>query len=289
MKVLLAGATGAIGRPLTRALLASGHEVLGLARSARAAETVTRLGARPVPADALDLPGLLQALDGVQADAVVHELTALKRPRLRLGDNDPNNLLRVRGTANLLAAARVLGATRFLTQSLIFGYGYRDHGSKVLTERDSFGVLTGGMADFVVKGLRSTEEQVLTAEWIEGIALRYGIFTGPGTWFDPARVRLPVPTSGGAVTSWTDVEQAAAATVAALHRGRAGQPYNIVDDHPVSWGQKAAEFAAQGAKVYRLPSWLIGRIPYVGTMMLKTSLRVSNTKAREELGWTPTP
>ncbi len=285
MKVLLAGATGAIGRPLTRALIASGHEVLGLARSARAATTVVKLGAQPVLADALDLPSLLKVLDGRRADAVIHELTALKRPKLRLGD--PNEMLRGQGTTNLLAAARALGATRFLTQSLILGYGYRDHGSKVLTEQDPFGVPSGGVAGSVLKGLRSTEEQVFAADGIDGIALRYGVFTGPGTWFDPRRVSLPVPSSGGSVMSWIDVEQAAAATVAALHRGRAGQPYNIVDDVPLTWGQKAADFAARGAKVRRLPPWVVGLVPYIGTLMLKTSMRVSGAKAREELGWSP--
>jgi nucleoside-diphosphate-sugar epimerase len=289
VKVLLAGATGAIGRPLTRALIDAGHEVLGLARSENAAAKVAALGGKPVLADALDRDALLRALEGLRADAVIHELTALKKPKLRLGDSDPNTRLRVLGTANLLAAASALGARRFLTQSLILGYGYRDHGSKVLTENDIFGVLSGGMADFVVKGLRSTEEQAFGAEGIEGIALRYGVFYGPGTWFDPTPgvATIAVPASGGSMMSWIHVEDAAAATVAALERGAAGQAYNVVDDSPMTWSDKAAATAAHGAKARRVPSWLIRFVPYLGRLMLHTTMLVSHEKATSELNWRP--
>jgi nucleoside-diphosphate-sugar epimerase len=289
VKVLLAGATGAIGRPLTRALIGAGHEVLGLARSENAAAKVTALGAQPVHADALDRDALLRALDGLRADAVIHQLTALKRPKLRLGDSDPNTRLRVQGTANLLAAAGALGARRFLTQSLILGYGYRDHGSKVLTEKDTFGVLSGGMADVVVKGLRSTEEQTLGAQGIEGIALRYGVFYGPGTWFDPTpgAATIPVPASGGSMMSWIHVEDAATATVAALERGAAGQAYNVVDDSPMTWSDKAAAVATHGAKARRVPGWLMRFVPYLGRLTLHTTMLVSHEKATGELNWSP--
>ncbi len=290
MKVLLAGATGAIGRPLTRALIGSGHEVLGLARSPSAAATVTALGGRPVLADALDLDGLLRAVQGIRADAVIHELTALKKPKLRLGNSDPSTLLRVQGTTHLLAAARVLGARRFLTQSLILGYGYTDHGSKMLTEQDPFGLHTGGIAGSVVKGLRSTEEQTFAAEGIDGIALRYGILYGPGTWFDPkpGASTIPVPTTGGSVMSWIHVDDAATATVAALEHGHAGQAYNIVDDSPMTWADKATETAAHGAKARRFPAWLLRPVPYLGRLMLRTGMRVANDKATRELQWKPT-
>jgi nucleoside-diphosphate-sugar epimerase len=237
----------------------------------------------------MDRDGLLRAMEGVRADTVIHELTALKKPKLRLGDSDPNTQLRVQGTATLLAAAKALGARRFITQSLILGYGYRDHGSKVLTEEDPFGVLGAGMADFVVKGLRSTEEQVLAAEGIEGVALRYGIFYGPGTWFDPTpgASTIPVPSSGGSVMSWVHVEDAAAATVAALESGSGSQAYNIVDSSPMSWGDKAAAAASQGARARRIPRWLMGLVPYLGRLMLHTTMRVSHEKAARELGWTP--
>lgn len=286
MRVLLAGATGAIGRPLTRALVKGGHEVLALAR--RESTAVEALGAQPIMADAMDREGLLRALDGVTADAVIHELTALSKPRRKLDEKEPSTLLRTVGTTHLLEAAKAIGAGRFLTQSMALGYGYRDHGQRVLTEDDPFGTKSGNVADVVVDGLISTEGQTFSAAHVEGVALRYGLFYGPGTWFDPtpgARP-FPVPTGGGGVAAWIHVEDAAAATVAALERGRGGEPYNIVDDQPATWGEVAA--AARGGRALALPGWLLKlAVPYLKALMVDTSIRVSHAKASQELGWTP--
>jgi len=81
MKVLLAGASGALGIPITRQLLAHGHQVLGLTRDPAGARRLDALGVTPVVADALDRDRLLRAVDGDWADAVIHELTALRKPR----------------------------------------------------------------------------------------------------------------------------------------------------------------------------------------------------------------
>jgi nucleoside-diphosphate-sugar epimerase len=87
--------------------------------------------------------------------------------------------------------------------------------------------------------------------------------------------------------SWIHVEDAAAATVAALERASAGQAYNIVDDCPMAWADKATATAAQGAKARRLPGWLMGLVPYLGRLMMHTTMRVAHEKATRELGWTP--
>ncbi|MGW4895803.1 NAD-dependent epimerase/dehydratase family protein [Kitasatospora sp. NPDC004240] len=287
MRVLLAGATGAIGRPLTRALVREGHHVLAPARTGAAAAIVRELGAEPVRADVLDRDALLRALDGRRADAVVHQLTALKAPRRTLTADDPSNVLRGLGSAHLLEAAGVLGAERFVTQSLALGYGYRDHGDRVLTERDPFGVRGGNVADHVITGLLDAEEQLFAARHVAGTALRYGVFHGPGTWFDPASGSrpLPVPVGGGGVVPVVHVEDAAEATVAALEHSRAGRAYNIVDDRPAGWGELAT---ARGGRQLRLPGWALRlMVPYLGALMLDTRLRVSNALAAEELGWTP--
>ncbi len=76
MRVLVAGATGAIGRPLVRALLGAGREVMGLSRSQAGSHELTRLGAEPIRADAMDRDGLLRAIEGKRADAVIHQATA---------------------------------------------------------------------------------------------------------------------------------------------------------------------------------------------------------------------
>ena len=147
MNVLLAGASGAIGVPLTRHLIGVGHRVVGLSRTPINHDTLRALGAETVVADAIDREAVLRAVDGLQADAVIHQLTALKNASPRLRADDPTSALRVRGTSNLLDVASLVGARRFLTQSLIFGYGYGDHGTRELTEHDPFGYSQGGHAD----------------------------------------------------------------------------------------------------------------------------------------------
>lgn len=291
MKILLAGATGAIGRPLLRALRANGHEVYALTRN----PTARGPGARTVVADVLDRDALLKAVDGISADVVIHQLTALSKPPARYTDMEMTNRLRTTGTTHLLAAARAVGARRFLTQSMVPGYGYTDHGTHVLTERDPFGRQREGKVAPIVAAMHSTEQQVLTADGIEGIALRYGAFyglTGSEAFITALRAgKLPVPRDGGAIMSWIHLTDAAAATVAAMDKGVAGQAYNIVDDEPVTWGEMITEHAkTAGTKPpRRLPGWLIRlAAPYFATLMIDTNLRVSNAKAKTELGWTPT-
>ena len=109
MKVLLAGATGAIGVPLTRMLIQRRHEVLGLARNPARAASLEAMGATPLVADALDRDSLLRAVRGRAADAIVDELTALKKPPYHHGGMAMTNRLRIEGSANLVAAAHALG------------------------------------------------------------------------------------------------------------------------------------------------------------------------------------
>jgi nucleoside-diphosphate-sugar epimerase len=289
MNVLLAGATGALGIPLTRQLLARGHQVLGLTRGPAGAARLRALGARPVVADALDRDGLLRSVEGLTADAVIHELTALRQPPLRHRGMARTDRLRTEGTANLLAAAELLGARRFLTQSFVLGYGYRDHGGRVLTERDPFGEATGDRNDPHLAAMRSTEQQALSAP--EGIALRYGLLYGADTdRLRPMLATRRLPVADGGVVGWVHHEDAAAATVAALERGRAGQAYNIVDDRPASWREVFTAMAtAFGAPPPpRLPGWLVRlAAPYVASIVVDSRLRVSNAKAMAELDWWP--
>ncbi|WP_203931460.1 NAD-dependent epimerase/dehydratase family protein [Virgisporangium ochraceum] len=293
MRVLLAGASGAVGTPLTRQLVAAGHEVVGITRSAATAGRLREGGTEAVVADVMDRDGLLAAVRGVRADAVVHQLTALGTTKMRQAMRD-TNALRTTGTAHLLAAAHAVGARRFLTQSIVFGYGYRDHGSHVITEDDPFGEPTTGLVGPAVAAIRSTEEQVFAADGIEGVALRYGLFYGRDSFVrmivDLVRKRrLPVPSSGGGFAAFVHLEDAAAATVAALEKGRPGQAYNIVDDEPVRWADFLDTLAAELGvrRPRRVPTWTLRAIPYVHTLMT-TSMRVSNARAGRELGWTPT-
>jgi nucleoside-diphosphate-sugar epimerase len=289
MKVLVAGASGAIGTPLTRQLVAHGHRVLGLTRDPAAGRRLEVLGATPVVADALDRDGLLRAVEGRKADAVIHELTALRKPPRRHSGMALTNRLRTEGTTNLLAAADALGARRFLTQSIIFGYGFRDHGDRVLTERDPFGRPAGNADDPHVAAMRSAERQAFSAA--EGIALRYGLlYGGDAAQMRALLARRGLPVAKGGVLGWVHHEDAAAATVAALEHGRPGQAYNVVDDLPATWEEvftaMAAAFGAPPPR--RLPGWVLRlAAPYVASFVVGTSMRVANDKAKAELGWRP--
>jgi nucleoside-diphosphate-sugar epimerase len=289
MKVFVAGATGAIGRPLTRLLLARGHQVLGLTRSPAGVAGLRSQGVEPVIADALDRESLLDAVKGLAADAVIHELTALRKPPLRPSGMALTNRLRTSGTANLLAAADRLGARRVVTQSIILGYGFRDHGDRTLTEDDPFGIRAGDLTDETVTALKSAEEQTFTAP--EGIALRYGLlYGGDAADMRALLAKRGVPVSAGGVLGWLHHQDAAAATVAALEHGRAGQAFNIVDDEPATWRNMFTTMAASfGAPApLRVPKWLLRLIaPYAALVAADTSMRVSNAKATRDLGWRP--
>lgn len=295
MKVILAGATGAIGRPLLRALNSAGHETYALIRNPDQKRLITTAGATPVIADVMDQAALLAAVDGLSADAVVHQATALRNAARTLGPNDPINALRDIGTKHLLAMARAVGARRFVTQSLITGYGYRDHGSRPLTEDDAFGESVGSVGDLVAQGCAATERQVFAADGIDGIALRYGMFYGPNAFSDMFAAHLnehvPLrPLGRTGANCFIHVDDAAAATVAALERGRDGEAYNIVDDEPATW-QKFIDAVAEAHDTphpISLPGWAIRiMVPYLGALLIDTHLRVSHAKATEHLGWSP--
>ena len=289
MKVLLAGADGALGTPLTRLLLARGHTVLGLIRNPSGAPTLRARGVEPIVADALDRKDLLRAVDRHSADAVIHELTALRKPPLRPSGMTMTNRLRTDGTANLLAAAARLGAKRIVTQSIVLGYGFRDHGDHVLTEADPFGVPAGDLTDATVAALHAAEVQTFTAA--EGIVLRYGLlYGGDAPQIRPMLAKRGVPVATGGPLGWVHHLDAAAATVAALERGRPGQAYNIVDDQPATWSEVITSMAeAFGAPPPRhVPRWLLRLFAsYVAMVMVDTSIRASNAKAKTELGWEP--
>jgi nucleoside-diphosphate-sugar epimerase len=292
MRVLLAGASGAVGTPLTRQLIAAGHHVVGITRSQAHAERLRTAGAEAVVADVLDRENLLAAVRGVRADAVMHQLTALGTWKIWEALRSTSNL-RSTGTAHLLAAARAVGAHRFLTQSIVLGYGLQDHGPHVIIEDDPFAEPAPGQFGRVIAALRSTEEQVFSADEMEGIALRYGAFYGQDIFTRMIvnlvrKRRLAVPSSGGGFVSFIYLEDAAAATVAALEKGHAGQAYNIVDDEPVRWADYLDALAAEleVRRPWRVPTWMLRAIPYLHTI-ITASMRVSNAKAKRELGWTP--
>lgn len=291
MKVLLAGATGTLGKPLIAALRQGGHEVIGIARTDGGVATLEQRGASAVIADVLDRDALLRAVDSIGADAVIHELTALKKAPATYGAMTQTNRLRVEGTTNLVAAYEAVGATRFITQSIVFGYGYTDHGDALVTEQSPFGELHGDATDAPIAAMVSTEQQAFATGG--GIALRYGLFYGediPSIKRMLDRWSLPVPAQWRGSLPLVHHRDAAAATVAALERGIPGRAYNVVDDSHTNWREFIETVAAvTGARgPLALPDGLIRMVaPYAGAMMTGLNLRVSNDLAKRELGWAP--
>lgn len=294
MRVLLAGATGTLGSALIPLLLAEGHHVLALTRSAAGAARLAALGVQPVQADLMNAEDLLAALDGRQADAVIHQATSITGVPFMHRHLYATDALRERGTAHLLRAAAELGARRFLTQSFFLGYGYRDHGDRLLDEDHPFAVRTGQRGfDRHMNSLRANEAQVLDAPGIDGIALRYGMFYGP----EPAtrrliglarRRRLLAPHPSGTV-SLIHIHDAATATIAALHRCGPDRSYNIVDDHPVDFETyfRAVAQTAGAPPPRRVPGHILAALPYLHALMVTTHVRLSNRRAVDELMWTP--
>jgi nucleoside-diphosphate-sugar epimerase len=295
----VAGGTGALGVPLVRQLLAQGHEVIGLSRSATRQDQIRRLGADVVVADALDPARLRAVVVSAGPEAVIHALTAIpKRGPLRAADLNRTNVLRDVGTRNLLAAAIAAGAKRFIAESMILFYGFGDLGSSLITEaQPAAQAVPYPWLRLSIEALASEERQVIAASasgQIDGVLLRFGGFYGPtaGTGMLAQLLRrrlLPLPHGAKSLTCWIHVEDAAA-MVAALTRGHSGQAYNIVDDEPVSFADFLRYLArAVGAPApWLAPRWLLSwTAPFLSTSWMGTSMRVSNKKAKMELGWAP--
>jgi nucleoside-diphosphate-sugar epimerase len=301
MKIILAGATGALGRQLLPRLVERGHEVTGMTRSESKQQLVRDLGGRPVVADALDPESVAQAVAAAEPEAIVHQLTAIPHAldmRHFARDFAQTNRLRTEGTDHLLAAGRAVGARRFVAQSYAPAI-YARAGGPVKSEDDPLEESPPDQVRATVDAIRHVERAVTGASWTEGVALRYGAFYGPGTNFslgpegtfvEAIRKRqLPLVGKAGGVWSFIHIEDAAEATVSAIE-GRGRGIYNVVDDEPATvadWLPAAAQ-AVEAPAPRRVPRWL-GRL-FAGewaTVMMTEARGASNAKAKRELAWTP--
>jgi nucleoside-diphosphate-sugar epimerase len=251
-----------------KVLLAGASGVLGgkIARELTSAgHEVSGLGRgakNTLRADLLDREAVLRAVEGSGFDAVVHAATALQ-----------------------------------VVESMMFGYGYGDHGDAKLTEADApFGPQGANpWLERHVGALRTKEELAFGADGIEGVSLRFGLFYGAGatdtTVLPMLRRRaLPVVPDKGRALAWVDVDDAARAALLALtNPGAAGHAYNITDDTPIGFGSHVREVAkAFGTPApMAVPLWLLKPAPLAHTIM-STNLRLANHKARRDLGWAPT-
>jgi len=218
MRIFLAGASGAIGRPLVRLLREAGHDVTGTARTAEGQEELRKRGCTAVAVDVFDAEKLARVVSEAAPDVVIHQLTALPRDRSALAQaavGEANARIRREGTPNLVRAAEQAGARRIIAQSIAWAYAPK---TPPYLETDPLDVdATGARATTVAEGIVPLENAVLNSAKLEGVVLRYGLLYGPGTWADaPGR---PSP---------LHVEAAAFAALLATDRGPPGI-YNIAE------------------------------------------------------------
>jgi nucleoside-diphosphate-sugar epimerase len=296
MRILVAGATGAVGQRLLPMLIDDDHEVVALTRTPAKADGLRALGALPVVADALDREAILGAVLGAEPEVIVHQMTALAgTTNVKHFDRvfAVTNRLRTEGTRHLLEAARAAGTRRVIAQSYT-GWPFAPEGSAV---KDEDAPLDPSPPREQRASLAAIVEcETLVRAEAEGVVLRYGGFYGPGTSLGRdgditkmVRKRgFPVIGDGGGLWSFTHIDDAAGGVVAALD-GPAGT-YAIVDDDPApvrEWLPALAE--AIGAKPpRRVPVWL-GRIAggEVAVAMSTRSRGASNARAKRVLGWEP--
>ena len=296
MKIFLAGATGAIGRRLVPMLVGAGHTVTATTQHPDKMTSIHSAGATPIVVDGLKKEDVFAAVQKAEPEIVIHQLTAIPANlNLRHFDEGFNltNRLRTEGTDYLLAAARAVGARRFVAQS--YAGWYARNGNWIKSEDDP--LISGGISDGrqTLDATAHLETVVLQEKAIEGFVLRYGSFYGPGTslapgaWFFEGVRQRRVPVVGGGTGYWSfiHIDDAAAATLAAVHATTPGL-YNITDDEPAPvsvWLPYLAELL--GAKApRRVPKWIARMAVGEYGIEVMTNLRgSSNRKARTLLPW----
>ena len=298
MRILIAGATGAIGRSLVRRLRADQHEVFALTRSPDSAPALKQIGAAAIIADALDAAAVKAAVGRIRPDAVINELTSLPRHYTAAemkAAAERDRKVRVEGNINLLAALRDAGVRRYLLQSS--GYWYAP-GSGLADESVPFISSASSRVEASARTYRELEARASATPAIEFVALRYGFFYGPGTWYtregdigDQVRQQqVPIIGEGQGVYSFVHIDDAAGATAAALECPPGA--YNIVDGNPSPQHLWLTAFArAAGAPPPpRVSEEEALRASGADAVYYATRLRgASNEKAGRELEFRPRP
>lgn len=271
MKIIVAGASGAVGRLLLPELVAEGHDVVGWTRSAGRLDAIERMGTEARIVDVFDREAVFAAVREARPDAIIHQLTALGNRNFA-----DNSRIRIEGTRHLVDAALAAGVRRIVAQSIAWAYA---PGEGLATEEEPLDLDAQPPRQGMVAGVAALE--TAAGEMPEHVVLRYGLFYGPGTWYarggymaEQAHAGL-LPATGG-VASFVHVADAARAARLAL--GWPSGAYNVVDDEPApgtEWlpsfagllGAPAPEAAPGGAA-----AWERG---------------ASNAKARRLCGWEP--
>lgn len=296
MRVLVAGATGAIGKPLIRRLLDTGHETYGITHTAERAQVLAATGARPLPLDVFDHKAVVAALQHVRPDVVIDMLTSL--PKEYTADAmraaaEVDARLRVAGGGNLQAAAEACGVHRYVVQSSAFWYS---PGEGLAEESAPFAYsATPGIA----AGTRlyaEIEKRVLQSTQLEGVAMRFGFFYGPGTWYHVdgdmgkrvANGQFPIVGAGEGIWSFIHIDDAAQAAATGVYCNPGA--YNIVNNRPAMMKEWLPGFARHLNAPYPLSISESDGAKRLGPDLVyyATKLRgASNAKAKREWNFEP--
>lgn len=290
MKVLVAGASGILGRQLVPQLEAAGHEVIGLARTVQPG-----MGAIALPVDVLNRGEVVEVVKKAQPHAIVNLVTGVPDrfdPKSTAPDFQLTNQLRVQGTENLRFASQRAGVQQFISQSIAFGYEPRGVGPA--NEKAAFWRDPPTPFGTVLDSIRRLESSTLA---MRGTVLRFGHLYGPGTsftangWFfrDVLAGKMPMVGRGSAMFSFIHVRDAAAAIVAAVESPERGV-FNIVDDDPSRVNEWLPGLARmmRAPQPRRLPMFLAGFAMGPWGLAYMTRLRgAENALAKTTFDWQP--
>lgn len=295
MRVFVAGASGAIGEPLIAELLKQGHSVVGMTTSEAGASNLESQGASAAIVDAFDAAAVEAALKKSAAEVVIDELTSLPKeqsemPRYAARDRK----LRIEGGGNLFRAAIATGVRRYLQQSS--GFFLTAAEGCLADESSPLDVNASPAMAASARTYRELETRLFSSDAIEGVALRYGFFYGPKTWYHPGASaaemamhrQLPVVGNGQGVSSFVHIEDAAIATVAAL-TAEAGV-YNLVDDDPSPqsvWLPAFAKFVGAPMPPHVSEAEASAAAGDDAVYYATQLHGASNAKAKQVLGWKP--
>src|ERR1700694_5306151 len=289
MRVLIAGASGVLGRRLIRQLVARGHFVVGQVRSARAESIVRAAGGEPRHADLFAAEPLAKAADG--GDTIIHAATAIPTKRKSVpSDWAMNDRIRRKGTRCLTEAAAKIGAKTYLQQSVV----------RVARPKNdaAFDEDSPAVPNPAIQSAIDAEAIAREAGSTDGFTvaiLRGGFFYDSESAHtrmlaDGLRKRqMPIIGTGDAAWAMIHTDDAASAFVAAVEQPKNGV-WHVVDNELVTVRAFLGEFAARlGARPpRRVPTWLARWIAGEQAVAFFTrSTQTTNAPLRRDFGWTP--
>lgn len=296
MKIFIAGATGAVGLPLVRALATLGHQVIGMTRPGQGPNRLRELGAEVSFADAFDREAVHRAIEAAAPDVVIDQLTWLPANPADIIKAMPNDTrLHREGGTNLLAAAEKLGVRRYIMQSR--GFYLETLAGGLADETARLRYDAPGEIGESTRTIGAYEDRVLASP-LDGVVLRYGFFYGPGTWYRPdgaiadqaRKGKSAIVGDGNGVWSFVHIDDAIAATVASV----TAEPgtYNVVDDDPLPVAEWLPAFArwVDAPEPQRVSAEDALRTAGEEAVYYHTRLTgASNGRAKAELGFAPRP